>query len=344
MTQKTLIRGGTVLTLGTKTPNFAEADVLIADGKIAEVGPGLRARDAEIVNASDTIVMPGFVDAHRHAWKSLFRNMGPTTTDAARADLGSYLQPDDVYAATLASLFGAIEAGITTVVDWFDLAHEEALIDAALQAHADAGLRTVFVLGDSSATSGASMKSALERIAKRPPETVTSVAAGPADPRRDQLDQVIASWTMARELGLRIHAHAGLHASDSGLIAELGNRSVLGPDVTLSHCTRLSDSDLDAIAASGATVCLTPSTDMTGRLGSPPIQQLLDRKIGLSLGVDDEMSRARRHLCADAGSHFRPTRHVLRSQAGWQSGTTQSVDHPRRHPLRNCGGSQSSRP
>ncbi len=94
---------------------------------------------------------------------------------------------------------------------------------------------------------------------------------------------------MARELGLRIHAHAGLDPSDSGLIADLATRDVLGPDVTLSHCTRLSDSDLDAIAASGVAVCLTPSTDMTGALGSPPIQQLLDRKISLSLGVDDEL-------------------------------------------------------
>ena len=161
--------------------------MLIADGKIAEVGPGLTSRDAEIINATDTIVMPGFVDAHRHAWKSLFRNIDAATTAPTLAELASYLRPDDVYAATLVSLLGAIESGITTVVDWFDLAHEEALIDAALQAHADAGLRTVFVLGDSSATSGASMKSALERIAKRPPETVTSVAAGPADPAATNL-------------------------------------------------------------------------------------------------------------------------------------------------------------
>ena len=98
MASKTLLKGGTVLTLGAKTPNFTEADVLIDDGRVAEVGQGLRARDAEMVDASDAIVMPGFVDTHRHVWKSLFRNLGDT------AVLGSHYQPDDIYAATLIGL------------------------------------------------------------------------------------------------------------------------------------------------------------------------------------------------------------------------------------------------
>ena len=76
MSSKTLIRGGCVLTLGAKTPNFANADVLIEESRVVEVAPGIRARDAEVVDATDTIVMPGFVDTHRHVWKSLFRNFG----------------------------------------------------------------------------------------------------------------------------------------------------------------------------------------------------------------------------------------------------------------------------
>ena len=66
MTPKILLSGGCVLTLGAKTPNFTQADVLIDDGVVAQVGTGLRARDAERVDATDTIVMPGFVDAHVH--------------------------------------------------------------------------------------------------------------------------------------------------------------------------------------------------------------------------------------------------------------------------------------
>ena len=63
---------------------------------------------------------------------------------------------------------------------------------------------------------------------------------------------------------------------------------LLGPDVTLSHCTRLSDADFDAIAASSTAVALTPASDMAGGVGPPPMQQLIDRRIRPGLGVGDE--------------------------------------------------------
>ena len=120
---KLLLRGGCVLTMGVKTQNHAAADVLIDGETIAEIGQGLRARDAEVVDATDTIVMPGFVDTHRHACRALFRNLGasiPGSTPVSSASFGDHYTADDVYAATLIGLLGAVEAGITTVVDRFD--------------------------------------------------------------------------------------------------------------------------------------------------------------------------------------------------------------------------------
>ena len=138
---KTLLKGGCVLSLDRKVGNLRVGDVLIDDGRIAEVGQDLRARGAEVIDAVDTIVMPGFVDAHRHVADSLFRATGDRSP-APRATLG----PEDTYAATLIGLLGAAEAGITTVVDWAD-ATDQGVIDAALQAHADSGLRTVYATG-----------------------------------------------------------------------------------------------------------------------------------------------------------------------------------------------------
>ena len=60
----TLITGATVLTgTGERLDN---ADVLIRDGKIAEVGTGLDAGDAEVVDASGKWVTPGIIDVHSH--------------------------------------------------------------------------------------------------------------------------------------------------------------------------------------------------------------------------------------------------------------------------------------
>lgn len=294
MTQKMLIRGGTVLTLGTKTPNFAEADVLITDGQIAEVGPGLRARDAEIVDATDTIVMPGFIDTHRHAWKSLFRNSGVLSgeTPSSAARYGVHYEAEDAYAATLIGLLGAVEAGITTVVDWSDIQIDESYTEAVLQAHADAGLRTTFVHASPAwtETGGADAKS-IRRLVESAAAThrpLTTYAVGPREPDPSNRNQEDVGWALARELGLRIHVHAGTGPAAAGVVASMSRSGMLGEDVTLIHCSNIDENDLNAIASSGTGVSLAPAAEMAGGLGSPPIQQLIDHDIRPGLGIDNE--------------------------------------------------------
>lgn len=286
MTAKILLRGGCVLTLGAKTPNFPQADLLIEDGTIVEVGTDLRARDAEVVDATDSIVMPGFVDTHRHAWRSLFRNLGTNGHDAISR--GDY-RPDDVYAATLIGLLGAVEAGITTVVDWSEVAVGDGSADAALQAHADAGLRTVFVHAVRDRGERDPALPTREHVARLTAAAgpSTTVAVGSSQLGPNDLLAVAEDWALARELGLHIHAHAGTDTG-RGAIADLASQGLLGKDVTILHCSDLDDTDVDAIASSGASATLTPSSDMATGSGSPSIQQLIDRDIRLALGVDDE--------------------------------------------------------
>jgi 5-methylthioadenosine/S-adenosylhomocysteine deaminase len=278
-----VLRGGTVLTLGDKTPNHHRADLVVEDGRVAEVGPDLRIRDAEVIDATDTIVIPGFVDTHRHVWRSLFKNLGGFTADLD----ASQLEPSDVYAATLVGLLGAIEAGITTVVDWADIPTEETYLDAALQAHAEAGVRSILAHGTRTPGSSPVERQAfLRMIAER--GGTDAVALGSPDVTRNTLDQVGAEWQTARELGLRIHAHAGIDEADAGAVAGLGDRGLMREDVTLVHCTHLSDRDLDTISTSGARIALAPSTEMAAGLGAPPLQRFLDRRIEPGLAVDDE--------------------------------------------------------
>ena len=76
MSESHLIQGACVLTLGSRTQNHAQADVLVEEGVVSDIGNGLRLRGAEVVAGSNSIVMPGFVDAHRRCWLSLFKNEG----------------------------------------------------------------------------------------------------------------------------------------------------------------------------------------------------------------------------------------------------------------------------
>lgn len=285
MAASTLIRGGTVLTLGTRTQNYAKADVLVEEGRIAEIGPGLRARGAEQIDAFDTIVMPGFVDCHRHAWRTLFKNFGESgvagTTPPTPAVYGPHYEAEDVYAATLVGLLGAAEAGITTVVDWADVPDE--LVDAVRQAHLDSGLRTILVRS----RSGWDSQSA-RVLSPQSGEGLVTVAFGSDDPTFDNLGSISSDWHEARQSGERIHVHVGLDPSTQGVVAELGGRGLLGDDVTFVHCAHLSREDLDALSSSGTRVSLAPSSTMTGGMGAPPIQSLIDSSVRPGLGIGDE--------------------------------------------------------
>jgi 5-methylthioadenosine/S-adenosylhomocysteine deaminase len=288
VTAKILLSGGCVLTLGPRTPNFTRADVLIDDGLVAEIGPGIRARDAERVDATETIVMPGFVDTHRHAWTSLFRNLGERASNgraSGAASLGDHYQPDDIYAATLIGLLGAAEAGVTTVVDWSDIRTEDGLAEAALRAHADSGLRTVFV--HSTRRNEPLDPGSIARLtgAAGP---LTTIAFGSVLPGSTDVGAVAEGWALARELGMRIHAHADPGRGAGGTIRALAEQGLLRDDVVLTHCSELEDADVDAIASTGASVSLTPASQMAGGLGSPSIQQLIDRDIRPGLGIEDE--------------------------------------------------------
>jgi len=285
-----LIRNGTVLSLDRAVGNMTTGDILIEDGLITEVGTGLRARNAEIIDASDAIVMPGFVDTHRHAWHSLFRHSALGPSPVTPAAIGPRYTADNVYAATLIGLLGAIEAGITTVVDWADIPSAAPYVEAALQAHADSGLRTVFAAAHpewADTPLEAERVKALVGGGDRPNLTI---AFGSEDPDSSNLETVSRRWAAARAAGLRIHAHAGADPSARGAVAQLGASGLLGADITLVHCTHLDDRDLDAIVSSNSNVSLTPAAEMTGGLGAPPLQSFIDHRIRPGLGVGSELA------------------------------------------------------
>src|SRR5262249_46082356 len=74
-TERTLIRGGYVLTMDDGLDDLPTGDVLVEGDRIAAVAPHVAVDDAHVIDARGHVVMPGFVDTHRHTWQTQMRGI-----------------------------------------------------------------------------------------------------------------------------------------------------------------------------------------------------------------------------------------------------------------------------
>ena len=153
--QPILLRGGTIVSMDPKVGDFARGDVLIDGKKIVSVGGSDQTKappQAQVIDATNTIIIPGFVDAHRHSWEGQLRRIIP---DGAIAEymatthngFARYYRPHDIYVGNLITALGCIDAGITCVIDNSHNSRSAAHSDAAVQALIDSGIRGVHASG-----------------------------------------------------------------------------------------------------------------------------------------------------------------------------------------------------
>jgi 5-methylthioadenosine/S-adenosylhomocysteine deaminase len=300
-TGRTLIRGGTVLSLDPSVGDFTNADVLIDGGEIVQIGPGLAAADAEVIDASGMIVMPGFVDSHRHIWEGLLRNIGTDVPLEGRSSYISFVlhklapafRAEDAYIGDLISALGAIDAGITTLLDWSHIQGSPAHTDAVVQALRDSGLRAVFAYGFpwwgkwEERQPSWFVRAASEHFSTK--DQMLTLALAAPGPEFTDFEVTRDHWKLARETGARITTHVGVGSyGQDGKVQEMGEAGLLGPDTTYIHCTTLNDTEIQMIVDTGGTVSLASPVEMMMGHGMPPIQKFLDRGLRPSLSVDVE--------------------------------------------------------
>ena len=137
---RTLFKGGTVVTMDPNVPNLATGDVLVDGDRIAAVGANLQADDAEVIDATGSIVMPGLIDAHHHMWLGVMRRMMPDVDDlfayidVVAEALGAHYRPLDMYLSTKLTAVASLDAGITTIIDACHSSRSPEHTDAALDA------------------------------------------------------------------------------------------------------------------------------------------------------------------------------------------------------------------
>jgi len=309
--RRVLLKGGFVLTLDEKIGDLPQGDVLIEGEKIGAIGRHLHdGGDAEVINCSEMIVMPGLIDTHRHMWQGLLRNIGPDDVldDYVKKILFGHalkMWPEDVYLGDTISALSAMSSGITTILDWSHIANRPAHTEAAIHALQDAKIRAVYGYGPSFGLSPAWYDPAspgqypqyirtLRRKFFNTDDQLLTLALAAAGPEFSLLGvrSSLIEWNIAREVGARISVHVGVgKQSDARGLQQMGRMGLLKNDTTYIHCCTLNDIEMKMIADTGGTVSLAVPIEMQMGHGMPPIQKFLDLGVRPSLSVDVETNQ-----------------------------------------------------
>lgn len=290
MTHRLVVRGGLVIDTEPAPTVHRDTDVLVEDGRIVAVGPALDVRDAEVIDATDRIVLPGLVDTHRHVWQTALRGITadaglPTYFDVVLTRLGGRYRPEDLAASTLAGALECLDAGITTVQDYAHQQRGPEHADAALDALHAAGIRAVYGCGAAPLDGGAVDPVGLRRVLDRTGGLVTAALAA-VGPAFSSLDTVRSDWGLAAELGLPIVTHVSAMPAVPRPIDLLRRHGLLRPDTLYVHGNTLPDADLELIADSGAAVSTTPVVEARMEMGPPMAGRLRMAGVTTGVGVD----------------------------------------------------------
>ncbi|HST85726.1 MAG TPA: amidohydrolase family protein [Kineosporiaceae bacterium] len=338
-----VFRRGTVLTMDDRHTVLKDADVLVVGQVIEAVGVNLPVPEGtREIDAAGGILMPGMIDTHRHMWQTAMRGYGADWTLTQYfvwnyLEHGSKFRPEDIYAGNLLSGLEALEAGVTTTVDWSHGLQTSQHANAAVDALEAVPGRFVLAYGNIHAApwewaTGAEFRDfAASRIQPGANDMLGfqlafDVTGDPAFPER-------AAFEVARELGVPVTTHAGVWgATNDDGIRLMYENGFMAPGNVYVHAATLNADSYQRIAATGGSVSVSTESEQSCGQGYPPTWRLRSYGIPVSLSMDTSVwwssdlfsamrstlgaDRAREHLEAHArgetvtNSHLR-AEHVV---------------------------------
>jgi len=296
------VRGGRVLVGDPGEGRFREADVVVEAGRIAGITSGAPVSDARIVDAEGALVLPGFVDTHRHTWQTAMRGICADWTlleyfRGIRLQISTAFGPEDVYAGNFVGALEALDAGVTTLLDFSHCLNSPEHADEAVRGLREAGVRGIWAYGmfpvpleDAPFAAPGDRLADARRVRER-----HFSAAGLLDMGVALTELGLVPWevtsaevALARELDVMVTAHIGsvTSAQRPPEIELLHSAGLLDRRQVHVHCNACSDRELDLLADAGASVSLTPETELQMGMGFPIFARALARGLVPGLGCD----------------------------------------------------------
>ncbi len=291
-----LIKNGAVITVDPLRGVLPRADVHVRDGRIEAIGPDLQIAGAEIIDATDMIVMPGFVDTHHHMWSALGRNFIRDGLGyfQAKAATSSLFQPDDFYNSVMLGLVEMANAGITTVHNWSHNTRTPAHADAELRAHRESMLRARYAYGHIDAMPRNQLLdyTDIDRVQRE------YFAAGAAFDGLvtfgvnlrglSQSDEPVYLEDMKQALtrGLKVAIHAGQAPPNRVIAEDYEKHGWLGPNLLICHYLPASDADAAAMARTRTPLSFSTHSEFRlGVAGDPRVALLRMRRHGVLISL-----------------------------------------------------------
>lgn len=133
-----LLRGAQVITMTPDRPDAEQVDILVDGETIAAVGETIEAPDAEVVDFSGRLIIPGLVNAHLHTWQTALRSAGADWTlmeylTHLHGECVGHYTPADMRISNLAGALNQLNCGTTTLGDWCHNALSPEHADAAVE-------------------------------------------------------------------------------------------------------------------------------------------------------------------------------------------------------------------
>ena len=301
-----LIKNGSLVTMDASN-SIVQGELLIVDGKIADVGGGGHSADV-LVDATDCAVIPGFVQTHIHLCQTIFRG---AADDLSLIDwLKKRVWPmeaahsaSSIRASARLGIAEMIKGGTTCALTMETVNHTTEVFRVV----EEMGFRAT--VGKCMMDKGDEVPAALhEQTAASIEESLELLDAwhGKADGRirycfaprfavsctRELLEKVAG---LARERRVMVHTHASENTTECAMVeSETGMRNVAyldslgltGRHVALAHCVHLSDDEIDTLERTRTNVVHCPSSNLKLGSGIAPVAKLLDRDVSVSLGAD----------------------------------------------------------
>lgn len=294
---KILIKNSKILSM--KDSDIIKSDILI-DGKyIKKIEKNINDSVDRIIDASNMLTMPAFINCHSHVGMSLFRNYGKEVD--LMTWLNDYIWPlegkltdEDVYTASQASFVEMVKNGIGSFADMYFFS------EATIKASIEIGIRGEISRGLSIPDpDDYRLKENIMLYEKYKANDLINIGLGPHAIYTSDIEHLKKVSDLADKYKMPIHIHLSETKQEN---EECYKRYKMSPTEVFdkagifkhktiaAHGIYLSDSDLDIIKENNVTIVHNPASNLKLSSGFLDLSRLIDKGINVALGTDSSAS------------------------------------------------------